>query len=627
MVYKKGRSCALLVAHCSWRIQRHRWLHDPRAHSKRGWRALVERAASLSLSRAGHRPELVPRTSARARAARDMSGHDGDHEAAAASSPSAANDYAIPRLLTALRDEYDALVRERHALVEQLEQTRDQLAAALLRNEAATRVVERLLRERAEAEAGGDDNNNDDNDGGNDDDRKQGRHDHKRQRVTLSPRASDNARDALPSELARELTERQQRLMAARQARQKRGDRRGGAATADALRGYAELGTPRAVVGARVVDIRASPHEASAYLTVDGSGSVRVWKVGRQRCVRHYSALPDRGVRHVSAAWMPPSLPASSSSLSASSASAASATNFVAGGPVLDRASGGADFLLDHVRAGQHAHTVKLHGEHWREAPLGDAAAVQCARRLAPHESGRMVGVAAGAGWHLVELERAREIASYACDGARCIAMHGDGLLCATNAAAEGGVALWDLRMRARAAILPTASSDGDGDGDSGDHASRRVTQLEFAANGYQLAGATGGEAERVASAAVWDLRKLAVSARECGAADGRGERASIAYDLGEPVDEDGRGAKGGSYLAIAMGERCRVFRARRHEVVAEFDTRALRDRDDDGDGKESLPSASAVALGLGAKYLFTSVRDRGGRENVATLGARSSHE
>ncbi|OAL46331.1 Prp19-domain-containing protein [Pyrenochaeta sp. DS3sAY3a] len=107
---------------------------------------------------------------------------------------------SIPALLSAFQNEWDSIVLETHTLKQQLAQTRQELSTALYQNDAATRVIARLSRERDDARAA-------------------------LSSVTVSGAAASNGDamqvdgQALPEDLAAKIDETQQQLFATRRKR------------------------------------------------------------------------------------------------------------------------------------------------------------------------------------------------------------------------------------------------------------------------------------------------------------------------------------------------------------------------------------------------------------------------
>lgn len=58
---------------------------------------------------------------------------------------------SIPSLLSTFQTEWDALALQVYSLQQQLSQTRQELSTALYQNDAAVRVIGRLMKERDEA--------------------------------------------------------------------------------------------------------------------------------------------------------------------------------------------------------------------------------------------------------------------------------------------------------------------------------------------------------------------------------------------------------------------------------------------------------------------------------------------
>lgn len=65
--------------------------------------------------------------------------------------PRASNQTSIPALLTALQSEYDAIMLESLEIKKAFQASKQELANALYREDAATRVIARLLKERDES--------------------------------------------------------------------------------------------------------------------------------------------------------------------------------------------------------------------------------------------------------------------------------------------------------------------------------------------------------------------------------------------------------------------------------------------------------------------------------------------
>ena len=353
--------------------------------------------------------------------------------------------------LRQLQEAVDGLVRERARWRAELQAAREELAAALLRNEAAVRVIQRLLQEREEnGEVG---------------------------------RAREpQRREVLPGELASFLVERQGVGMNGR----KQAARREGTTVQELQRRPWREPQIAVRVAAPIAALVMHPHRDAWLATIDRDRVCRVHSfvgVARRNALMRMDAV-------ASAAWMPQSSREGSGAPAAErllllTADGALAMRAVS--PQQPHASPKTCLLPD------------------LEDPGAATEASLDVHRLRVHESGRVCGVsstrfrgiAQGAHWALIDLPQQQVVAAYrqtsaAPDsfGVSALAQHPDGLLWAT--AGHGpGLLLWDVRMPEPARHLADAGAG-------------HLVYVEFANNGYSM-GVSGDDG----SVRLYDLRRV----------------------------------------------------------------------------------------------------------------------
>ncbi|WVN85393.1 uncharacterized protein L203_100539 [Cryptococcus depauperatus CBS 7841] len=366
--------------------------------------------------------------------------------------PRPANQTSIPALLTSLQSEYDAIMLETLEIKKAFQSSRQELANALYREDAATRVIARLMKERDEA------------------------------RQALSSIQStvgfqppeqaveETAQDvemasegALPADIEAKVVETNQRLSASRKKRKPAA----GYKKADDIKTYTQINHVPSLHATKPAGISALDLAQDGNIVVTG-GPDKVVQVFDLEASKVLGTLKGhtKAITHV-------------------------ALREQDGQPTL-AISGSAD------------KTVRIWGEH--DGKWGAKATLSGHKGditgLAVHPSGSFIAAGStDSTWSLYDIDTAKEITKYSAiagiDGSfayTSFAAHVDGVLHA-GGTKDGVVRVWDVRSRdSLAATLPSHEKD--------------LTTLSFSENGYYLATSSSVGLPIVK---IFDLRKLDV--------------------------------------------------------------------------------------------------------------------
>ena len=377
----------------------------------------------------------------------------------------------MPSLLTALQNEYDAVMLEMLSLKKQYDSLRQDLAHALYTNDASTRVIARLMKERDEAREAlasvhntlGTEPAAANGPGGQD--------------VDMAPPAPEASAAALPADVAANVDALAARLSGERRAKTKRA----------APQGYTTPATASSLGEAHVVP---SLHNASSpgltCLAVSANGQLAA-SGGNDKNVVVYDRASDKVLatlrghtkRVTSVAFSGVANPV----LGADAEAAPAPTFLVSGsedGTVrVWRLQESGCYALAHLLKGFRAGVTGV-AVHPNDALVGSASRDGSWALHALESGERILHVTAGA----------PDEGGYAYES---FAFHPDGQLAATGTG-EGAIRVWDVKQGLQSAVFR---------GHEG-----AVHTLDFSQNGYLLVAGSRGSSE----VKVWDLRKLAVT-------------------------------------------------------------------------------------------------------------------
>ena len=425
---------------------------------------------------------------------------------------------SVPGMLGIFQNEWDELMLETHGLKQALDQTRQELSQALYQNDAACRVIARLMSERdqarealaaALASGGGASSSSSSSSSA---------------AAAAAPAAVEAAADeamedeaaegaALPPAVDAALVSASEGLQEARRTRTAPPD----LATAGAIGGWAARAshTPHKSNKPGVLGVAVQPSNPSRLLTCGMDTTAVLFDTAEQQTV---VTLSGHGKKVTSAAFH------RAAAVDAIFTASADKTAKVW------RADGDGGYAV--------AHTFDCHSKDVTAAvphPAGDfvvSASADGSWAFHDAAAGTTLLHAQGAA-PLPEGTPAKQRGFGAAD------VHGDGMIFSTGGA-DGVVRLWDLRSGRHVAQL------------EGHEAASAVGSVAFSENGYHLA--SGGADGFVK---LWDLRKLKLS-KELDMSAG-GAVHCVAFDVSA------------SYLAAAGAAEVRVVTAKKLAPVATF--------------------------------------------------------
>ena len=383
---------------------------------------------------------------------------------------------SVPSLLTALQNEYDAMVFETLALRKQYEAARQDLANALYTNDASMRVIARLMKERDDAREAlasvhqslglpaqtAEATTTDDVD---------------------MDAAADAPHTAFPSDMLAQIDETASRLSSERRARIKRGASDASYPTTESVSSLHETASIPSLHGASSPGITALDVSANGQWLLTGGKDKHVLVIDRES-EKVLSTLKGHTKPVTAVAFSGRSNPLVGHEAADAAPAPAYAVSASADKTVrVWRHEAEGTFRLAHTWK---SHTAEVTGVdvHPTDALVGSASR-DGSWALHSLETGERL-------LHVTQPSTSDDEAGYEYES---FAFHPDGQLAATGTA-DGVIRVWDIKQGRQSALFRT---------DAG-----RVHALHFSQNGYLLAAAS----DQAAEVQIWDLRKLALARR-----------------------------------------------------------------------------------------------------------------
>ncbi|KAI9340590.1 WD40-repeat-containing domain protein [Obelidium mucronatum] len=430
---------------------------------------------------------------------------------------------SIPSLLSLLQNEYDSIMLETFQLKQQHQQLRQELSNALYENDAAKRVIARLVKERdvarenlaAVSAAGGLAAPAPSSSSGNEMDVDEG---------------NDDAIAGVNAEIAAVLDETSTTLSKTRKKRKAPA----GTATIEEIQSFKQQSEVPSLhstthPGITSIDLLSLPAAAESektnwVLTGGNDGTILVsdWKSGAQ-----VASVKAHGTKKVTAvSWIDQGAHAGSAFVSASVDHTVKVWNI--------KSDGG-----DGWSVGKASHVIKGHS--------GDVTDV------AVHPSGLYgASVSLDSSWAFLDLVKGVQVSkTNHPDGKEAyssVAMHPDGLILGTGTT-DSIVRIWELKSAKNVATFTDASKQLAG----------KITSMSFSENGYYFATASADS--NVVK--LWDLRKLDnFHTIEVSGSDGYSGKKGVnkvAFDYGA------------GYLGVACCDQISIFRNKQWDELIKF--------------------------------------------------------